>query len=158
MSLLGEGEASDGVHRGHVLMHKTRKKKDSFCSMLGWAPLLYLRSSHYNNTITKQAQNNFETISKQFRNNSETISKQFRNNFETILKQLCSSICSISESQTCSLFREEKMTQGWVVYGGMRHAEPQREMFSRSYIVYHTSILIFAHFSRMYKLHVVLQE
>jgi hypothetical protein len=25
------------------------------------------------------------------------------------------------------------MTQGWVVYGGMRHAEPQREMFSRSY-------------------------
>ena len=29
--------------------------------------------------------------------------------------------------------REEKTTQGWVVYGGMRHAEPQREMFSRSY-------------------------
>jgi hypothetical protein len=29
--------------------------------------------------------------------------------------------------------REEKMTQGWVVYGGKRHAEPQREMFSRSY-------------------------
>jgi hypothetical protein len=28
--------------------------------------------------------------------------------------------------------REEKMTQGWVVYGGMRHAEPQREMFPRS--------------------------
>jgi hypothetical protein len=28
---------------------------------------------------------------------------------------------------------EEKMTQGWVVYGGMRHAEPQREMFPRSY-------------------------
>jgi hypothetical protein len=28
---------------------------------------------------------------------------------------------------------EKKMTQGWVVYGGMRHAEPQREMFSRSY-------------------------
>ena len=25
------------------------------------------------------------------------------------------------------------MTQGWVVYGGMRHAEPQREMFPRSY-------------------------
>ena len=25
------------------------------------------------------------------------------------------------------------MTQEWVVYGGMRHAEPQREMFSRSY-------------------------
>ena len=23
--------------------------------------------------------------------------------------------------------------QGWVVNGGMRHAEPQREMFSRSY-------------------------
>jgi hypothetical protein len=30
-------------------------------------------------------------------------------------------------------FREEKMTQGWVVYGGKRHAEPQREIFSRSY-------------------------
>ena len=29
--------------------------------------------------------------------------------------------------------KKEKMTQGWVVYGGMRHAEPQREMFSRSY-------------------------
>jgi hypothetical protein len=30
--------------------------------------------------------------------------------------------------------REEKMTQGWVVYyDGIRHAEPQREMFSRSY-------------------------
>jgi hypothetical protein len=29
--------------------------------------------------------------------------------------------------------REEKMTQGWVVYGGMRHAKPQREMFPRSY-------------------------
>jgi hypothetical protein len=28
---------------------------------------------------------------------------------------------------------KEKMTQGWVVYGGMRHAEPQREMFPRSY-------------------------
>jgi cell division protein FtsW (lipid II flippase) len=28
---------------------------------------------------------------------------------------------------------KKKMTQGWVVYGGMRHAEPQREMFSRSY-------------------------
>ena len=27
----------------------------------------------------------------------------------------------------------KKMTQGWVVYGGKRHAEPQREMFSRSY-------------------------
>jgi len=26
------------------------------------------------------------------------------------------------------------MTQEWVVYGGMRHAEPQREMFSRSYV------------------------
>jgi hypothetical protein len=26
----------------------------------------------------------------------------------------------------------KKMTQGWVVYGGKRHAEPQREMFSRS--------------------------
>ena len=26
------------------------------------------------------------------------------------------------------------MTQGWVVYGGMRHAEPQREMFRRSYL------------------------
>ena len=25
------------------------------------------------------------------------------------------------------------MTQGWVVCGGIRHAEPQREMFSRSY-------------------------
>ena len=25
------------------------------------------------------------------------------------------------------------MTQGWVVYGGMRPAEPQREMFPRSY-------------------------
>ena len=31
------------------------------------------------------------------------------------------------------LAREEKMAQGWVVYGGMRHAEPQREMFPRSY-------------------------
>jgi hypothetical protein len=30
------------------------------------------------------------------------------------------------------LKREEKLTQGWVVYGGMRHAEPQREMFPRS--------------------------
>ena len=29
--------------------------------------------------------------------------------------------------------REEKMTHGWVIYGGMRHAEPQREMFPRSY-------------------------
>jgi hypothetical protein len=29
--------------------------------------------------------------------------------------------------------KKKKMTQGWVVYGGMRHAEPQREMFSRSY-------------------------
>jgi hypothetical protein len=29
---------------------------------------------------------------------------------------------------------EKKMTQGWVVYGGKRHAEPQREMFSRSYL------------------------
>ena len=28
---------------------------------------------------------------------------------------------------------KKKMTQGWVVYGGMRHAEPQREMFPRSY-------------------------
>jgi hypothetical protein len=28
---------------------------------------------------------------------------------------------------------KKKMTQGWVVYGGKRHAEPQREMFSRSY-------------------------
>jgi hypothetical protein len=28
---------------------------------------------------------------------------------------------------------EKKMTQGLVVYGGMRHAEPQREMFPRSY-------------------------
>jgi hypothetical protein len=28
---------------------------------------------------------------------------------------------------------KKKMTQGWVVYGGIRHAEPQREMFSRSY-------------------------
>ena len=28
---------------------------------------------------------------------------------------------------------KKKMTQGWVVYGGMRHAEPHREMFSRSY-------------------------
>jgi hypothetical protein len=27
---------------------------------------------------------------------------------------------------------KKKMTQGWVVYGGMRHAEPQREMFPRS--------------------------
>jgi hypothetical protein len=27
----------------------------------------------------------------------------------------------------------EKMTQGWVVYGGMRHGELQREMFPRSY-------------------------
>jgi hypothetical protein len=27
------------------------------------------------------------------------------------------------------------MTQGWVVYGGMRHAEPQREMFPRSYMM-----------------------
>jgi len=25
------------------------------------------------------------------------------------------------------------MTQGWVVYGGMRNAEPQREMFPHSY-------------------------
>jgi hypothetical protein len=33
------------------------------------------------------------------------------------------------------LLREEKMTQGWVVYGGKRHAEPQREMFSRSYLI-----------------------
>jgi hypothetical protein len=23
----------------------------------------------------------------------------------------------------------KKMTQGWVVYGGMRHAEPQREIY-----------------------------
>ena len=30
-------------------------------------------------------------------------------------------------------FGEEKMTQGWVVYGGIRHAELQKEMFSRSY-------------------------
>jgi hypothetical protein len=29
--------------------------------------------------------------------------------------------------------QKKKMTQGWVVYGGMRHAEPQREMFPRSY-------------------------
>ena len=29
--------------------------------------------------------------------------------------------------------KKKKMTQGWVVYGGMRHAEPQREMFPRSY-------------------------
>jgi hypothetical protein len=29
--------------------------------------------------------------------------------------------------------KKKKMTQGWVVHGGMRHAEPQREMFSRSY-------------------------
>jgi hypothetical protein len=28
--------------------------------------------------------------------------------------------------------KKKKMTQGWVVYGGMRHAEPQREMFPRS--------------------------
>jgi hypothetical protein len=29
--------------------------------------------------------------------------------------------------------KKKKMTQRWVVYGGIRHAEPQREMFSRSY-------------------------
>jgi hypothetical protein len=29
--------------------------------------------------------------------------------------------------------QKKKKTQGWVVYGGKRHAEPQREMFSRSY-------------------------
>jgi hypothetical protein len=29
--------------------------------------------------------------------------------------------------------KKKKMTQGWVVYGGMRHAEPQREMFPHSY-------------------------
>jgi hypothetical protein len=29
--------------------------------------------------------------------------------------------------------KKKKMTQGWVVYGGIRHAEPQREMFSRIY-------------------------
>jgi hypothetical protein len=31
-----------------------------------------------------------------------------------------------------TMTKKKKMTQGWVVYGGMRHAEPQREMFSRS--------------------------
>jgi hypothetical protein len=42
---------------------------------------------------------------------------------------------------------KKKMTQGWVVYGGMRHAEPQREMFSRSYDrvlqLYFNSITLF---------------
>ena len=38
------------------------------------------------------------------------------------------------------LILPEKMTQGWVVYGGMRHAEPQREMFSRSYPIIHTGV------------------
>jgi hypothetical protein len=28
--------------------------------------------------------------------------------------------------------KKKKMTQGWVVYGGKRHVEPQREIFSRS--------------------------
>jgi hypothetical protein len=37
--------------------------------------------------------------------------------------------------------KKKKMTQGWVVYGGMRHAEPQREMFPRSYFMRKTFLL-----------------
>jgi hypothetical protein len=37
--------------------------------------------------------------------------------------------------------KKKKMTQGWVVYGGMRHAEPQREMFSRSYDIRNVEVL-----------------
>jgi hypothetical protein len=39
----------------------------------------------------------------------------------------------VSDLGFTSVGVKKKMTQGWVVYGGMRHAEPQREMFSRSY-------------------------
>jgi hypothetical protein len=39
------------------------------------------------------------------------------------------------------LKKKKKMTQGWVVYGGMRHAEPQREMFPRSYFSLEVNML-----------------
>jgi hypothetical protein len=41
-------------------------------------------------------------------------------------------IPEVIETKILHLQKKKKMTQGWVVYGGMRHAEPQREMFPRS--------------------------
>ena len=44
-------------------------------------------------------------------------------------------IPEVIETKILHLQKKKKMTQGWVVYGGMRHAEPQRETFPRSYMM-----------------------
>ena len=51
-----------------------------------------------------------------------------------VVECVCLCVCLCMYMLLCRLrLKKKKMTQGWVIYGGMRHAEPQREMFPRSY-------------------------